>query len=135
MKDSNEKEHRISNLKDLIDNVKEDNTVDSQEDNELINYLSEDNVDLDELEIDDEFIYHPDEDKDYVVNLEESPIDEDFIIKTPKEESKKGLTIEEIEDIEYKQAKLDNETIDDIFAEVEDIDEIPIISVDSEKEQ
>ena len=47
MKDSNEKEHRISNLKDLIDNVKEDNTVDSQEDNELINYLSEDNVDLD----------------------------------------------------------------------------------------
>ena len=33
--------------------------------------------------IDDEFIYHPDEDKDYVVNLEESPIDEDFIIKTP----------------------------------------------------
>ena len=321
MKDSNEKEHRISNLKDLIDNVKEDNTVDSQEDNELINYLSEDNVDLDELEIDDEFIYHPDEDKDYVVNLEESPIDEDFIIKTPKEEdidepiddieepediihdvsenfdhfvnakigrtpilaiissvlgvifiiisaiifesrsdrvidnvvsgetnfisvivlglglllliygiykifniknpltgitdiinsidakekvkgqsakkeektekvipksnipldkdsykigefkmgdiknkfkksttstktptpitediddipparekeeSKKGLTIEEIEDIEYKQAKLDNETIDDIFAEVEDIDEIPIISIDSEKEQ
>ena len=52
-----------------------------------------------------------------------------------KEESKKGLTIEEIEDIEYKQAKLDNETIDDFFAEVEDIDEIPIISIDSEKEQ
>ena len=96
MKDSNEKEHRISNLKDLIDNVKEDNTVDSQEDNELINYLSEDNVDLDELEIDDEFIYHPDEDKDYVVNLEESPIDEDFIIKTPKEED----IDEPIDDIE-----------------------------------
>ncbi len=318
MKDSKEKEHRISNLKDLIDNVKEeeDSSVDSQEDNELINYLHEDTINFDELEIDDEFIYHPDNDKDYVVNLEETPINEDFIIKTPKEEdldesndigepediisdmsenfdqfvnakigktpilaiissalgiifilisiiifesrsdrvidnvvsgetnfisvivlglgillllygiykvfniknplngitdsinsidakekvnnnvskedktenvipksnipldkdsykigefnigdiknkfkkstnskkpqphqtdmndiplakekeeNKKGLTIEEIEDIEYKQAKLDNETIDDIFAEVEDIDEMPIISIDSEE--
>ena len=67
-----------------------------------------------------------------------TPITEDIDDIPPareKEESKKGLTIEEIEDIEYKQAKLDNETIDDIFAEVEDIDEIPIISIDSEKEQ
>ena len=44
-------------------------------------------------------------------------------------------SIEKIEDIEYKQAKLDNETIDDIFAEVEDIDEIPIISIDSEEKE
>ncbi len=321
MKDSKEKEHRISNLKDLIDNVKEDSSVEPQsDDSELIDYLHEDEIDFDELEINDEFIYHPDDDKDYVVNLEETPINEDFIIKTPKEEdledpvddieepddiisdvsenfdqfvnakigktpilaiissilgvifvlisivifesrsdrvidnvasgetnfisvivlglgillliygiykifnirnpltgitdsinsidakekvkntvskeeepiekvipkssipldkdsykigefkmgeiknkfkkstnstkpqphtediddiplarekeeSKKGLTIEEIEDIEYKQAKLDNETIDDIFAEVDEIEDIPIISIDSEKEQ
>ena len=49
-----------------------------------------------------------------------------------KEESKKGLTAEEIEHIEYEQTKLDSETIDEIFAEVEDIDEMPIISIDSE---
>ena len=42
------------------------------------------------------------------------------------------MTAEEIEDLEYEQAKLDNESIDDIFAEVEDIDEMPIISIDSE---
>ena len=37
-----------------------------------------------------------------------------------------------LEDIEYEQVKLDSETIDDIFAEVEDIEEMPIISIDSE---
>ena len=63
------------------------------------------------------------------------PITED-IDKIPpakeKEESKKGLTPEEIEHIEYEQTKLDSETIDEIFAEVENIDEMPIISIDSE---
>ena len=49
-----------------------------------------------------------------------------------KEDYKKGLTAEEIEALEYERAKLDNESIDDIFAEVEDIDEMPIISIDSE---
>lgn len=102
MKDSKEKEHRISNLKDLIDNVKEeDSNIDSQEDSELINYLHEDTVDFDELEINDEFIYHPDDDEDYVINLEESPIDEEFIINTPKEEELKNMSddLEEPEDI------------------------------------
>ena len=68
----------------------------------------------------------------------ETITEEDFDKIPPareKEESKKGLTAEEIEDIEYEQVKLDNETIDDIFAEVEDIDEMPIISIDSEEKE
>ncbi len=90
MKDSKQKEHRISNLKDMIDNVKDENESpdieDIEEDSELIDYLNEDNIDYGELEIDDEFIYHPgDEDKN-AINLEENPIDEEFIIKTPKSE-------------------------------------------------
>ena len=37
--------------------------------------------------------------------------------------------------MEYEQVKLDHETIDDIFAEVEDIDEMPIISIDSKEKE
>ena len=90
MKGSKEKEHRISNLKDMIDNVK-DETVNSnyeevEEDSELIDYLNEDKVDFDNLEIDDEFIYHPGDEEEYAFDLEDTSIDEDFIIKTPKEE-------------------------------------------------
>ena len=51
-----------------------------------------------------------------------------------KPPERKGLTTEEIEEIEYEQVKLENETIDDIFAEVEGIEDIPIISVDSKEE-
>lgn len=102
MKDSKEKEHRISNLKDLINNIKDDNVKsDSQEeDTELINYFNEDPVDFDVLEIDDEFIYHPDDDKDDSVNLEEIPIDEDFIIKTPKEELEESVEISDFDETE-----------------------------------
>ena len=92
MKDSKEKEHRISNLKDMINNVKdeeEDNTLDDiEEDKELIKYLNEDREGYEDVEIDDEFIYHPDDDTNNAVNLEENPIDEDFLIKTPKESEK-----------------------------------------------
>ncbi|MGN0177098.1 MAG: topoisomerase IV [Methanobrevibacter sp.] len=99
MKDSKEKEHRISNLKDLIDNVKEeDSAIDSQEDNELINYLHEDEIDFDELEIDDEFIYHPDNTEDHAINLEETPIDENFIINTPKEEKELESPVNDFEE-------------------------------------
>ncbi|MBQ6100360.1 topoisomerase IV [Methanobrevibacter sp.] len=88
MKDSKEKEHRISNLKDMIDNVttSEVNDVsdDVEEDAELINYLNE-NHENGDYEIDDEFIYHPDDDNPYAINLEETPIDDEFIINTPKE--------------------------------------------------
>ena len=51
-------------------------------------------------------------------------------MKNPEE--RKGLTAKEIEEIEYEQAVLENESIDDIFAEVEDFDDMPIISVDGE---
>ena len=84
MKDSKQKEHRISNLKDMISNItnndgEEETPTEMEEDIELINYLKED--DEEDFEIDDEFIYHPDEDEGDAINLEETPIDEDFIIK------------------------------------------------------
>ena len=89
MKDSKEKEHRISNLKEMINNIKESEEIRLDdgipEDDELINYLHEDPAEFSELEIDDEFIYRPGEESGSAVNLdEEKPIDEEFIIKTPK---------------------------------------------------
>ena len=102
MKDSKEKEHRISNLKNMISNIKEDDPKSFEgieEDSELIDYLNENPSEFEELEIDDEFIYHPgDEDSD-AVNLEEDQIDEDFIIKTPKtEDVEEGSVIHEIDE-------------------------------------
>ena len=91
MKDSKEKEHRISNLKDMINNIKEEDEPeieDIEEDSELIDYLNENNGSYDELEIDDEFIYHPGDEDNSAINLEDNNIDEDFIIKTPKESEK-----------------------------------------------
>ena len=85
MKESKEKEHRISNLKDMIDTVKDEEGIsyeDIEEDSELINYLNEDKYG--DLEIDDEFIYHPDNDDINAINLDDNNIDEDFLIKTPK---------------------------------------------------
>ena len=87
MKDSKEKEHRISNLKDIIYNVSDsDIDKDIEEDEELINYLNEDNVNYEDLEIDDEFIYRPRDDEENAINLEENHIDNDFLIQTPKEQ-------------------------------------------------
>ena len=90
MKDSKEKEHRISNLKSMINHVKDEDEPqpldDLEEDSELIEYLNKDAVDFDKLEINDEFIYHPGDEDTNAVNLEENQIDEDFIIKAPKTE-------------------------------------------------
>ncbi|WP_458402675.1 topoisomerase IV [Methanobrevibacter sp.] len=101
MKDSKEKEHRISNLKDMITNINEIEEVDPseelEEDAELINYLNEDN-EYDNLEIDDEFIYRPGEDNDDAINLEDASIDEDFIINAPKEEIEDSKDNEEFID-------------------------------------
>lgn len=104
MKDSKEKEHRISNLKEMIDNVSdadenEENIEDIEEDIELINYLNEDRENYGDLEIDDEFIYHPGEDKGEAINLEENPINEDYIINTPKEKELEDNDSAEDEDI------------------------------------
>lgn len=88
MKDSKEKEHRISNLKDMINNASnpgvEEDTDEFEEDKELIDYLNEEQ-NYGDYEMNDEFIYHPDNDEGDAINLEENPIDEDFLIKTPKE--------------------------------------------------
>ena len=89
MKDSKEKEHRISNLKEMINNVKDSKEEhifeDIEEDSELIDYLNESAKEYDELEIDDEFIYHPGDEEIDAINLEENNIDENFMIKTPNE--------------------------------------------------
>lgn len=118
MKDSKEKEHRISNLKNMIDNIKEDDVKDIQtpddveEDSELIDYLNEDN---DELEIDDEFIYRPGDESNPAINLEETPIDEDYIINPPSEkeiENTESLESEENPD-EYMGGEI-SENFDNI---------------------
>ena len=110
MKDSKEKEHRISNLKDMINNVKdESDNLDIEEDAELIDYLNEDTIDFGDLEIDDEFIYRPGDDKENAINLEEKPIDEDFIIKTPKEK-----------DIEYSTDNSEMDESEDFIGEMSD---------------
>ena len=89
MKDSKEKEHRISDLKDMINNVTDESYDEMEEDSELIDYLNGPNADLEESEIDDEFIYHPGDEYNDALNLEETPIDEDYIIKAPKSEDVK----------------------------------------------
>lgn len=110
MKDSKEKEHRISNLKDMINNVKDETPQNEleeiQEDAELIDYLKEESINFDELEINDEFIYHPGDENDHAINLEENPIDEEFIIKPPKEK--------DIEDSDFSEIK----EVDDIVGDV-----------------
>lgn len=101
MKDSKDKEHRISNLKEMIDNVSEvdenQNADEIEEDIELINYLNEDRIDGD-FEIDDEYIYHPGKDKGHAINLEENPVNEDYIIKAPKEKELEDIDSSEGED-------------------------------------
>ena len=101
MKDSKDKEHRISNLKEMIGNVSEvdenQNADDIEEDIELINYLNEDRIDGD-FEIDDEYIYHPGKDKGHAINLEENPVNEDYIIKAPKEKELEDSDSNEGED-------------------------------------
>ena len=104
MKDSKEKEHRISDLRDMIDTIKEDpnspSYADIEEDSELIDYLNEDKVNFNEMEINDEFIYRPnDNEKRSPVNLDDTNINEKYIIKTPKEDTENRNKNEEPEDI------------------------------------
>lgn len=92
MKKSRENEHRISNLKNMLNNIK-DNDMDKsgddgknvfdkndageyEEDEELLRYLHHDD---EEYEIDDEFIYHPDPDSTSKNDLEERKINDEFI--------------------------------------------------------
>ena len=103
MTDSGEKEHRISNLKNLINNMNEEDDEsfeDIEEDSELIEYLNEDTTDYDVLGIDDEFIYRPSDDDETPVNLEENPIDENYIINTPKTDEGEDGDVSELEELE-----------------------------------
>lgn len=115
MKDSKEKEHRISHLKDLMEGVKETSEEKPDDADEVEEYEI---VDADELihelnaeeaedfeekeeetfEIDDEFIYSPNKNSEEAEILEE--IDEDFIIKTEINDSETDHEEDE-EDILY----------------------------------
>ncbi len=91
MKDSDEKENRISNLKNMFDHMNDeeepseemnmDEYEDIEEDEELINFLNENDEDY---EIDDEYIYHPGQDSPAAINIDDddAEIDENFIIET-----------------------------------------------------
>ena len=89
MKESQDKENRISNLKNMFDHMNDEETDekleideydDIEEDEELIQFLNETH---DDYEIDDEYIYRPGKDSPNTINLEdESEIDENFIIET-----------------------------------------------------
>lgn len=118
MKDSKEKENRISNLKNMFDHMNDeeekepevDEYDDIEEDEELINFLNEG---MDEYEIDDEYIYHPGEDSSNEINLEDNAeIDEEFIIETDINEKldNKSQIVNEPKDLENEI----NESFDNI---------------------
>ena len=102
MKKSKENEHRISNLKDMLSNIQDqeeslndaedvfdvDDTTEYEEDEELLEYLHGNELKPNKYEIDDEFIYHPNKSQQNTVrNLEANEINEDFIINTKLNDS------------------------------------------------
>jgi len=68
---------------------------------------------------------------DKEINEEEPTHKEEENIEPVKEEKEEKKTDNNKEDEEYKKAQLDNESIDEIFSGIEEIEEIPIISVNS----
>ncbi|MBE6505826.1 MAG: topoisomerase IV [Methanobrevibacter millerae] len=132
MKDSPEKENRISNLKNMFDHMNDeeieekleiDEYDDIEEDEELIQFLNENQEDY---EIDDEYIYHPGKDSHDAINLEdEAEIDENFIIETDINEKIDGQSqvINEHSDFE--------DTINDNFDNMVNmkIGEKPILAI------
>ena len=68
---------------------------------------------------------------DKEINEEEPTHKEEENIEPVKEEKEEKKTANNKEDEEYKKAQLDNESIDEIFSGIEEIEEIPIISVNS----
>lgn len=127
MKDSKEKENRISNLKNMfikmkkvdIDESDEENfeiediskldNVELEEDHELINYLYEEQEEEVLPEIDDEFIYNPAKDNSEPTILEEeNEIDENFIIKTALNDEKNLDDEDSFEEIEENDNKYES---------------------------
>lgn len=113
MKDSKEKENRISNLKSMIDNVNEKSSEDMEfdmdeeieEDEELINFLNENNDEFvtgEEFEIDDEYIYRPGKDDAHAINLDDTEIDENFLIEASINEdlNEKSQVVNKAEDFD-----------------------------------
>ena len=113
MKDSKEKENRISNLKSMIDNVNEKSSEDMEfdmdeeieEDEELINFLNENNDEFvtgEEFEIDDEYIYRPGKDDAHAINLDDAEIDENFLIEASINEdlNEKSQVVNNAEDFD-----------------------------------
>ena len=89
MKKSRENEHRISNLKNMLNNINKEESVNNtedvfavnddaeyEEDEELLRYLHHDD---EEYKIDDEFIYHPDSDSTSNKDLKDCEIDDEFV--------------------------------------------------------
>lgn len=123
MKDSKETEHRISNLKDMMQGIKENKSEDIAENSdnveeeyeivdadEMIHELSDEEEDSENriYEIDDEFIYTPNQDSDDAEILKD--IDENFIIETRLDDSK-------IDDETYIDNKEDTIFDDDQISE------------------
>lgn len=114
MKDSKEKEHRISHLKDLMEGVKETSeekpddadeieeyeVVDADELIHELNAEEKQNFEEETFEIDDEFIYSPNKDSEEAEILEE--IDEDFIITTEINDSETDYEEDVLYDSEDK---------------------------------
>ena len=115
MKDSKEKDDRISNLKNMIDHVSDEEELEFdmdddeiEEDEELINFLNENNEDF---EIDDEYIYRPGKDNPYAINLEDAEIDENYIIEADINENlnEKTEVVKNSEDLDDELGEnLDN---------------------------
>lgn len=88
MKDPKEEaSHRVLNLKNMMHNVKEEeksaddsDEEDIEEDEELIQFLNERHQE--EYKMNDSYIYRPEKDKDYKIDLDNNEIDENYIIKT-----------------------------------------------------
>lgn len=114
MKDSKEKEHHISHLKDLMEGVKETSeekpddadeieeyeVVDADELIHELNAEEKQNFEEETFEIDDEFIYSPNKDSEEAEILEE--IDEDFIITTEINDSETDYEEDVLYDSEDK---------------------------------
>lgn len=112
MKDSKEKEHRISNLKSMIEKATKEDSEDAQDSFEQYNFdefdddASDDDYEIvdaeemidslskdydkfssEELAIDDEYVFKPSVDIDDDDSASDDEIDKEFIIKTKLEDS------------------------------------------------
>ncbi|WP_409200171.1 hypothetical protein [Methanobrevibacter sp. DSM 116169] len=133
MKDS-EKDKRISNLKNIMNNVKKEDSDNADEKDvystsefeefhegkkDSVSYLFNNNEEEeieDEDIIDDEFIFNPSKSSDATILEDESEIDEKFIIKTHDEK-------EDFEKIDFSEDDEDMNSLKNTFKDDEDIED------------